>query len=88
MVGDKYFWLLHRLVLLITYAGVSSSYQAGNPTNGRAAPSDLPQLTGEDLRMLDTFDQTRLPGEGNHFCGSAQPQLPPATLNYHGNVLM
>ena len=54
--------------------------------------SDLPQLTGEDLKMLDSFDQVRPPcvsGEGSQFYRSlppAQAQQTSTTLqNYHGN---
>lgn len=61
--------------------GLSSGYQA---TGSSGVQVDLPQLTGEDLRMLDTFEQIR-PGSLQ-----PQPQQPSTTtLNYHGNgVLM
>ena len=64
----------------------SSGVQAGS-----GMISDLPQLTGEDLRMLDSFDQVRPPpcGEGSQFYRSLPPtqaQQASTTLqNYHGN---
>ena len=70
--------------------GLSSGYQATSSSGVQAGISDLPQLTGEDLKMLDTIDQIR-PKEGSQFYGSLphQPQQSSTTLNYHGNgVLM
>lgn len=65
----------------------SSGVQAGS-----GMMSDLPQLTGEDLRMLDSFDQVRPPpcGEGRQFYRSLPPaqaqQASTTSLqNYHGN---
>ena len=74
-------------LILCASLGLSSDYQATSSSGVQAGISDLPQLTGEDLKMLDAFDQIR-PREGN---GSLppQPQQPSTTLNYHGNrVLM
>jgi hypothetical protein len=72
--------------------GLSSGYQAMGSSGAQAGHgiSDLPQLTGEDLKMLDSFDQVRSRGEGSQFQyrslpPGAQPQQTSTTLNYHGN---
>ena len=79
---------IFALTFVCITIGHSSGYQATSSSGVQAGVSDLPQLTGEDLKMLDTFDQIR---EGSQFYGSLppQPQQPSATLNYRGNgVLM
>ena len=66
------------------FAGLSSGYQTTSSGVVQAGVSDLPQLTGEDLKMLDAFDQLRPSREGSQFYGSFPPQSSTAT-NYHGN---
>ena len=77
-------------MIIQLHLGRSSGYQATSSSGVPAGVSDLPQLTGEDLQMLDAFDQIR-PREASQFYGSLPPQTQQTTttLNYHGNgVLM
>ena len=61
---------------------ISSSGRAAN-FGSRAAASDLPQLTREDLKMLDAFEQVR---EEDHQFDQLLSQQ--AALNCHGTMMM
>ena len=83
-VWDKFPHLINSwLAIYINFvsplsANSATSFQQVPPPNGNhmAATSDLPQLTGEDLQILDAFDPVP---EGDQF-GHLMYQQPP--LNY------
>ena len=53
-----------------------------------AASSDLPLLTGEDLKILDAFDQVGGAGGSQFSGGNSQMVYQQTTVNGHGSMMI